>query len=138
VHLLGAEPLGRLLLVQPLEVAVVPLVQRLVADDRRFLRGDAENDVERLLSPRQHRGVGDVEAQVAQSFAGLAGFLAAMVRQRHVDPAGEPVLEVPERLAVADEDELRHRRSGEAEFIKTRRRSRKQRSRSPATHRSRA
>jgi hypothetical protein len=58
----------------------------------------------------EHRGVGQVEREAGftQQFAALAGLGDACVGQVDVDPAGEAVLQIPRRFAVADEDELVH------------------------------
>jgi len=110
VDLLLAELLGRLRLVLPLEVAVVPLVQGLVALDGDVLHAhDLEHDVHGLVSPREDRGVDLVEVEALEELTRMAGFFEPLLGEGHVDPSREAVLEVPLRLAVAKQNEGRHR-----------------------------
>src|SRR5207244_839187 len=59
----------------------------------------------------EHRGVRDVEVVAArfQRARGVARLLDAARREIDVGPAGEAVFPVPRRLAMAQEQELRHR-----------------------------
>ena len=59
----------------------------------------------------QHAGVGHVEdvAILLQHLTAFARFLAALLAQVHVGPAGEAVFLVPRAFAVAHDDELLHR-----------------------------
>jgi hypothetical protein len=71
-----------------------------------------QRDVQRLDRACLQAGeaVVEIEAFDREQFARLAGFLLAKLRQIDVPPAGEAVLQVPGRLAVANEYELRHQR----------------------------
>src|SRR6185312_12830403 len=108
VHLLVAPFLACVVLVEPDEIAVVALVERLVADHRDFrLPHLVENKVERALRALERRGVGDVERDALglEPFAGGTRFLDALVGEVDVAPAGEQVFLVPLALAVANENE---------------------------------
>ena len=115
-HLLVAVLLGHVGLVQALQRAVVALVQAPVVLHRQ---PGAVHHIERMPQrpdgALQHRGHGEVElvAGLLEQAPRLARLRHAGVGQRHIGPAGEAVLEVPGRFAVADEDELVHgRRKG--------------------------
>ena len=100
---------GGLRLVQPLQRAVVPLVQPPALGHRNPEQVErVERDPERLDRALQHRRVRDVEdvAAVAQQAAGLARFVAAARRSDRRRPAGEAVFLVPGALAVAEQDDL--------------------------------
>src|SRR6266480_2385196 len=60
------------------------------------------------VSSRDSPFGGGTSYERRQSFTRAARFRFALLRQRHVHPAREPVLEVPERLAMAHEDEGGH------------------------------
>ena len=108
-HLLGAEPLPRLVLVHAGDVAVHALVECCVALGReRADAGGLEREVGGLRGPHQHRGVELVDLPAAELLAGGARLRLATRREGHVDPAGEAVLEVPLRLAVAEQDQVGH------------------------------
>src|SRR5664280_2004083 len=108
-ELLVAVLLRRLLLVEALERAVVPLVQAPRAlDGNPELVELLEDDLRREDRARQERGVETVEAEslcLEQSSGGVR-LLDAFRREADVHPSGEAVLEVPRALAVADEDEF--------------------------------
>src|SRR5512133_1004204 len=59
----------------------------------------------------EDRRVGYVEgvALLLQDLAAFLGFLATLLGEIDVRPAGEAVLLVPRAFAVADENEFRHR-----------------------------
>jgi hypothetical protein len=106
----GAELLRGLGLVESLQLAVVPLVQRGAALDRQVSLPDhPQDDVERLDGALQLRRVGAVEAYAAQRLAGALSLAAAGLGQRNVDPAGEAVLQIPLRFAVPYQDQQRPR-----------------------------
>src|SRR5438552_14602007 len=108
VHLLGAEALRGLRLVQALEVTVHALVQgRIALGRQRADPGGSKCDTCRLDRAHQDRGVQLVAPAPAELLAGLPGFGLAARRERHVDPAREAVLEVPLRLSVTEKDQLR-------------------------------
>src|SRR5581483_10582692 len=114
VDLLVAVLLRGLRLVQPLQVAVVPLVQRLVALDREIVRCELlEDDRERLLRAHELRreAAREADAGFLQAAAGAARLLASLLGERDVDPAREAVLEVPLGLAVTEEDQNGHAHS---------------------------
>src|SRR5664280_1442292 len=108
-ELLVAVLLRRLLLVEALERAVVPLVQAPRAlDGNPELVELLEDDLRSEDRARQERGVETVEAEslcLEQSSGGVR-LLDAFRREADVHPSGEAVLEVPRALAVADEDEF--------------------------------
>ena len=101
--------LDGLRLVEPLQRAIVPLVQAPAALHRdphavHFVL----NQPERTNRALQDRGVGDVDGDAfAQQFlACLARLGDALRGQIDVGPAGEEVVDVPRALAVANEDEF--------------------------------
>src|SRR4249919_620902 len=53
----------------------------------------------------------EFEALVGQQASGAAGLGDALLAKVDVPPAGESILEVPLRLAVAQQDERRHQAS---------------------------
>jgi hypothetical protein len=69
-----------------------------------------QRDVERLDRPGLERGEAEVEVEAfgGEQLAGQLGLLFALRGQADVPPAGEPVLEIPGGLAVAEQDELGH------------------------------
>lgn len=108
MHLLFAPLLACVVLVEARQVAVVALVERLVAD--RFERGLAdgiEHQLAGALGADKIRGEGDIEldAVVGKCLAAGLGFLDAEFRQVWITPAGEQVLQVPVALAMPDKDE---------------------------------
>lgn len=108
MHLLLAPLLAGIVLVETGEIAVVALVQRLVADRLQVRLADlVEDDLAGILRALQVRGKGDVEgdAVIGQRLAAGIGFADTEFGQFRVFPAREQVLQVPVALAVADEDE---------------------------------
>ncbi|MCY1238541.1 hypothetical protein D9M72_512830 [compost metagenome] len=108
MHLLFAPLLACVVLVKAGEVAVVALVERLVAD--RFERGLAdgvEHELAGALGTDEVRGEGDVEldAIFGKRLAAGPGFRDAEFRQVRITPAGKQVLQVPVALAMPDKDE---------------------------------
>src|SRR5438128_185084 len=109
LHLLGAESLPRLVLVHAGDVAVHALVERRVALGwGRADAGGLEREARGLCGPHEHRGVELVDLPAAELLAGGARLRLATRREGHVHPAGEAVLEVPLRLAVAEQDQVGH------------------------------
>ena len=110
VHLLRSVLLRHLRLVQSLQVAVVALVERLVHRHRHLLvPGMLERDRRGAHRALERRCVHRVDLHAAQLDAGRRRLLFAERREVDILPAGEPVLEVPLRLAVAEKYELGHR-----------------------------
>src|SRR5690606_21548614 len=106
MHLLLAPPGAGVVLVEAGKIAVVALVQRLVADGFEAALTDAvEDDGAGLLRPDERRGEGDVEAEPArlQPLAGGGRLRLPLFGQADVAPPGEQVLQVPFALAVAHE-----------------------------------
>src|SRR3546814_7410901 len=70
-----------------------------------------KRQVQRLDRTRLHRGKTGVggDALCLHQLARRPGLRRALFGDIDVPPAGETVLEIPLRLAVTDEDELRHR-----------------------------
>ena len=108
MDLLVAPLLAGVVLVEAGKVAVIALVQRLVAGDdeivdARFLK----DQVERVLGALEGGGIVKIGliALGLDELAGGAGFGDALFRQVRVLPAGEQVLEVPFALSVTDENE---------------------------------
>ena len=113
---LGLAVLGRrLLLVEPLQRAVVALVQPPVAADRQPAPpGLAEGQLGGGDGPDQHRGVQDPQVEVVlggHQRPGRPGLGLAVGAQLDVDPPGEQVLGVPDRLPVPEQDQVGHGRS---------------------------
>jgi hypothetical protein len=69
-----------------------------------------ERDPKRADRALQHRREGEIErvAFGAKEPPGRARFFGALGREVHIHPAGETVLAVPLRLAVAQQHELVH------------------------------
>jgi hypothetical protein len=108
MDLLLAPFLARVVLVEARQVAVVALVQRLVALDRHgFLPELVEHQVEGALGALQYRCEGDAECEAfrLQPLAGGPRLADSLLRQVDVAPAGEEVQFVPFALAVTDEYE---------------------------------
>src|SRR2546422_997893 len=61
-----------------------------------------------LRRPHEHGGEELVDAPAAELLSRSARLGLAAGRERHVDPVGEAVLQVPLRLAVAQEEQIRH------------------------------
>src|SRR3990172_3106729 len=111
LHLLVAELLRGLGLVEALQRAVVTLVEPpAVADGNPHPVECVERDPERADRATQERRVGHVEVVAAllqQPPRGL-GLLEPLRGEVDVRPAGEAVLEVPGALAVAQQDQCVH------------------------------
>src|SRR4029077_9886036 len=108
VHLLLAPALARIVLVEPDEIAVITLVERLVFGYLNAALAElVEHNVEGTLRADQHRGERDVEPQplCLELAAGGARFGDALLAQIDVAPAGEQVLEIPFALAMAHQHE---------------------------------
>ena len=107
---------GRLLLVQSLQRPVMAFVQAPAPAHRQ--EGTlqlVEGEVRRPHRSRQHRGVDRVELEAGfrgEEPAGQPCLVLAGGAQVHVRPAREPVLGVPGTLAMAQDDERRHRTRG--------------------------
>src|SRR5690606_30265361 len=98
VHLLLA-PLGaRVVLVEARQVAIVALVERLVADGfEPALTDGGEDVVAGPLRADERRGEGNVELEAAlgNEPPGPLRLLVPLFREIHVAPAGEQVPHVP-------------------------------------------
>ena len=102
---------GGLGLVQPLQPAVVTLVEAPVAAHvYPLLRQLVLHDLQGLDGPLQTRGVEDVESVpgLAEQPARAVGLLAPLGREVDIGPPGEAIFEVPGALAVPQENELVH------------------------------
>ena len=111
MDLLVAVALRRLRLVEPLEGAVVALVEPPALLDRQPEPVEAvEGDPEGADRPLEQRGVGEVEvvASLGEQPGRFPGLFDPLGRKVDVGPAGEAVFEVPGALAVAQKDELVH------------------------------
>lgn len=97
-----------LLLVEALEGAVVPLVElprlRLGDPHQVGLLEDVPEGPDGALLERRE-GYGGDDPGLLDELPGLDDLLVSLGGEGHVDPPRELVLEVPGRLAVADEDE---------------------------------
>ena len=101
----------RLGLVQARQAAVVALIQAPVVDDRNISQtGGVEGQGPRARRPLQHRGEHDrrPEACCSDLFAGAPGLGLALSGEVNVNPAGEPVVEIPLALAMAEQDQAGH------------------------------
>jgi len=69
-----------------------------------------QREMQSLYCPRLERGEGESRqhALFGEQSPGGARFLRALFGHVDIPPAGEAVLEVPLRLAVAEQDEGRH------------------------------
>ena len=95
-------------LVETLQRAVVPLVEPPVAPHRDPVPVRCvERQVGRGDGAAQHRGVHDgrQNSLVLQQLPTVDGFLATLVVEVDVDPAGEEVLGVPVGVPVAEQDQ---------------------------------
>ena len=73
--------------------------------------GRVQGDLGGADRPGQDRGVQDPQVQVGlegQEFPGASGLGLAQGREVDVGPAGEEIQLVPRRLAVAQENKVRH------------------------------
>jgi hypothetical protein len=92
VHLLLAPALAGIILVEAGEIAVIALVQSLVADGLQLLLAEhVQNDAERVLGSLERARKGDVEAQALcfQQLCAAARFGHSLFREVRVLPAGE-------------------------------------------------
>ena len=73
-----------------------------------LLLDDLQDRVEGDLGSGQERSVGDVELVVGvfQGVTAVPGFLQTLLAEVGVEPAAEPVLQVPLGLAVPDHHDL--------------------------------
>ena len=107
MHLLLAPLLAGIILVQAGEIAIVTLIERLVADRLEVRLADlVEDDPERVLGALEYRGEGNIELQprIRQRLTADLRLLDTELRQVRITPAGEEVLQVPFALAVANKD----------------------------------
>ena len=112
-HLLVAVLLGGLALVEALQPAIVALVEAPGVHHRQPGAVElVERVPERAGGALEDAGVGDVEVVTLrlQQPARLLGLLDAGGRQIDIGPAGETVLEIPGRFAVADQYQFVHGR----------------------------
>ena len=111
MDLLVAKALGGLGLVKALQVTIVALVEGLVFFYREVtLSEHLKDNLQGADRALQHRGEGAVKAQPCglEFLSGLPSFFFALGRKRHLHPAGEAVLQVPERFAVAQQHQISH------------------------------
>ncbi len=110
-HLLLAELRGRFGFVQPLQRAVMALVQApgMAHRDPHQVH-PLQRKPERLDGAFQHRCIRAIEdeAGLLQHLAGALRFLHAALREVHVGPAGEAVFHVPDRFTVAQQNDFMH------------------------------
>ena len=109
LHLRLAVARHGLGLVESLQRAVVAFVEPPAAlhRDPHPVHG-VEHDPEGADGALEHRGVGDVhrDAGGEQFAAGARGLRAALFREVDIGPAREQVIDVPDALAMTDEDEF--------------------------------
>jgi hypothetical protein len=102
----------RLLLVEALERAVVPLVQPPVTPDRQPRPvGGVEGELGGADRPGQQRRVDHPEVDprlLGQEPAGGGGLPLALLGEGDVGPPGEEVQLVPGGLSMAEEDQVGH------------------------------
>lgn len=108
VHLLLAEFLAGLVLVEAGQVAVVALTQVVVFHGWRVLPHLAQRQRRRGIGALEGRGINLVEFDVFQGFAGGLGLGDARLVQVDVGEAGKAVFVVPLALPVAEEDKIVH------------------------------
>src|SRR5690606_13203684 len=102
---------GRLRLVQPLERAVVALVEPPALGHRNpQLVELVERDPARPQRTLEHRGECDVEGVSlgAEQVSGAARLFEALDAQIDVGPPGEPVLVIPGAFAVTEQYDFEH------------------------------
>src|SRR5262249_18444627 len=116
-HVVGAAPdmdlllapaLARIVLVEAGEIAIVAFVEREVFPGREAGLADLrEQQIERMLGAREHRGERDVELKALppQLAAGVFRLRNALLRQVRILPAREQVFQIPFALAVTHEHE---------------------------------
>src|SRR5271166_5819896 len=108
VHLLGAPFRSRIILVEPGQITVVALVERLVAENRNVgLSHLLENKIKRALRPDQRRSEAYVEEETLrlELAAGGACLRDAVLGEVDVLPAGEEIPEIPLALAMTHQHE---------------------------------
>ncbi|SPP63874.1 hypothetical protein NITLEN_10960 [Nitrospira lenta] len=109
LDLVVTELLGRFGFVQPLQLPIHPLIQRLVLLDRNIcLSASLKRQAQSFIGPGQHRAKCSVEGKAAQFIAGILGFLDAARGQRDIDPTGEPIFQIPLRFTVTQQDQASH------------------------------
>ncbi len=114
-HLLGSVLLRHVGFVQPLQGAVVALIEAPTVDHRQPGALHAlEHVPQGVRGALQHAGVGQVKVKATRlkQLAGGLGLLHPRWGQRHVGPAGESVFKVPSGLAVANKGQGGHDGSG--------------------------
>jgi len=102
---------SRLRLVQSLQRPVMPLVQApRTVDGNPHPVHLLQRSPQRLDGPPQHRRKRDVEVEsfALEQLACRPRFSHSMLGQADVGPSGEAVLAIPDRLTMAQEDELPH------------------------------
>jgi hypothetical protein len=110
MHLIVAVLGGGFCLVETLQGTVVAFIETVIADHRNpHLIHVIEDGPQGADGALEHGGVSHIELKACflQQFAGLAGFLAALISEIHVFPAGETVFLVPNALAMADQYQFR-------------------------------
>jgi hypothetical protein len=112
MHLLVAVLLGRLALVQPLQHAVMLLVEppALRHGNPVFVH-PVQHDVERPDGSFQKGGIGASETETLpkERLSGPGGLRDALFAQIHIGPARKTVLPVPFALAVAEQHDFLHK-----------------------------
>ena len=111
VHLLFAEAGRRFALVEPLQYAVMFLVEAPVfLDGDPFLIEPVENTVQGPDGPFQVGGVGFAETESFgfEQFSGFEGLFDAFVREIDVRPSREAVFAVPRAFAVPQQYDFFH------------------------------
>lgn len=67
-----------------------------------------EDDRQRLLGSLEARTEGQPARDRAQLFGRSRCLFAPVIRQRHIDPAGEAVFTIPLRLSMPKKDKRAH------------------------------
>jgi hypothetical protein len=115
VHLGFAVALDCFFLVQPLQDAIVTLVQEPAVVNRNphpihLFQGEPKS-FDRSLEDRRKRIVENITF-ILENPAGRACFFDSKFRERDISPPGKPVFLVPGALTVAEQNERLHAESG--------------------------
>jgi hypothetical protein len=106
-HLLGTPFLARVILVEANQIAVVPLIERLILENGNIrLPQLFQHQRERALCADQRRRERHIEMQPLrlELLSGRMRFGDSLLAQVDISPPGEKILEIPFALPVANEN----------------------------------
>jgi hypothetical protein len=104
VHLFFAVFFPHFVFVHPLKIAIMTLIEGLIADRGNFIAGTFLKQCKGVLSAGQGAGVGNIEFEILELGSGGSGFIATLRGEGDIHPPGEAILQIPKGLAVANND----------------------------------